>query len=213
MSTKRPRSKGRSQQIPTMIPKGKLLALVLAFAAVGGLAATGAFTSVEAERTADVSVSGDAGALLALEQTDGTDNSEFIESGTGASELVIDLNSSLNLNSDALTDTGGVINVTNNGEDTVNLNISVGTVESGVNVVFYEAGSDDSGTFLSASNQFSETFETLSDDTDDLVLSGTTDSATLNPGDTVQIGFAVEIVDDGTSISDTVFDDVTFIAE
>ncbi|ERG94186.1 MAG: hypothetical protein J07HQW2_00620, partial [Haloquadratum walsbyi J07HQW2] len=37
-----------------MIPKGKLLALLMIFTAVGGVAATGAFTTVEAERTADV---------------------------------------------------------------------------------------------------------------------------------------------------------------
>ncbi|ERG92237.1 MAG: hypothetical protein J07HQW1_02272 [Haloquadratum walsbyi J07HQW1] len=47
-----------------MIPKGKLLALLLAFTAVGGLAATGAFTTVQADRTADVTAAGDSNALL-----------------------------------------------------------------------------------------------------------------------------------------------------
>ncbi|ERG92165.1 MAG: hypothetical protein J07HQW1_02200 [Haloquadratum walsbyi J07HQW1] len=46
---------------------GKLLSPLMIFATAGTLLATGAFTAVEAERTADIDVAGDANALLAIQ--------------------------------------------------------------------------------------------------------------------------------------------------
>jgi hypothetical protein len=45
----------------------------MTFAAVGGLAATGAFTTVQADRTADVQTAGDANAVLALQAEPNTE--------------------------------------------------------------------------------------------------------------------------------------------
>jgi hypothetical protein len=110
-----------------MIPKGKLLALLLAFTAVGGLAATGAFTTVEAERTATVNVDGDADALLAIEPKN-TDTNDFVNQadGTGDSELQIDLSGgdAQALNTDAATNEENIITITNNGQNTVSFFIA-----------------------------------------------------------------------------------------
>jgi hypothetical protein len=110
-----------------MIPKGKLLALLLVFTAVGGLAATGAFTTVEAERTATVNVDGDADALLAIEPKN-TDTNDFVNQGegTGDSELQIDLSGgdANSLNTNAATNEENIITITNNGENTVSFFIA-----------------------------------------------------------------------------------------
>jgi hypothetical protein len=140
-----------------MIPKGKLLALLMAFSAVGGLAATGAFTTVEAERTADVSVDGDANALLGITPNQEGTNDFVQQTGTQDSELQIDLSGgdAQALNTDAATNEEDIITITNNGDDTVsffivtegglqdgtaslsNADTNAANVEERVNVEFY----------------------------------------------------------------------------
>ena len=194
-----------------MIPNGKLLALVLAFAAVGGLVATGAFTSVEAERTADVEVGGDDGALLALQPVNNDSGaSAFVSQDTAGSELTIDLSED-NINTNATTDAGGIINVTNNGNDAVGLNLSVsgGLVDSAsdeVDVAFYVPGNTNGGTELQ--NEFG-TYNQLLDDSS--VLTGNDDSVTIAPGEEVTIGLAIEIT--GGQLDGVVFESVSFLAE
>jgi hypothetical protein len=90
---------------------GKLFALLVVFVAIGLATATGAFTTVQADRTATVSVAGDEAALLALEPVPGSPASI----GNNG-QLQIELE---NVNPDAVTTFEQVINVTNNGEDTV----------------------------------------------------------------------------------------------
>ncbi len=103
-----------------MIPKGKLLALLLAFTAVGGLAATGAFTTVQAERTAEVNVDGDANALLQITPVPDPDNSDFIsENNTGSETFQISLDD--NVNARASTSAEDLVNITNNGEEPVDV--------------------------------------------------------------------------------------------
>jgi hypothetical protein len=97
----------------------------MVFTAVGGLAATGAFTTVEAERTADVSVEGDADALLAIEPKNNDTNDFVQQSSTGSSELAIDLTGDGNsLNADAATNEENIITITNNGQNTVSFFIA-----------------------------------------------------------------------------------------
>ena len=109
-----------------MIPKGKLLALLMAFSAVGGLAATGAFTTVEAERTADVNVSGDANALLGI-QPNNEDTNDFVQQeGTSDSALTLNLTGggADSLNTRAATNEEDIITITNNGDDAVSFFIA-----------------------------------------------------------------------------------------
>ncbi len=96
------------------IPRGKLLALVAIFAAVGIVTATGAFTTVSAERTAEIGVSGDSGALLGL------DAQHDIASNDGGTLSI----SMADVNLEAVTTYATVFTVSNNGENEVAVNVT-----------------------------------------------------------------------------------------
>ena len=207
-----------------MIPKGKLLALLMVFTAVGGLAATGAFTTVEAERTADMNVEGDAGALLAIQPTNTTDDTEFLtEDDTTDSEFQINLEEA-QLNTNATTTQEDFFNITNNGENTVAVWIatqggvqdgSVGSIsETNVNTTFYVDNSTGGVTPTSDHeniDQRIETYDTFVDDdgtSEDYVISQAQNASSsreapavdgiaveLEPGETVSVSMAIEIDD------------------
>jgi len=112
-------------------PKGKLLALVTIVAALGIVTATGAFTTVAAERTAEVSVAGDSAALLALSPTDGP-NGAYAEENGGLFE--IDFSDVGGVNDDAETDVQRVFNVTNQGTQDVTITITDSDTDDGTTV-------------------------------------------------------------------------------
>lgn len=85
-------------------PKGKLLALFAIFIAIGLVTATGAFSSVTAERTATVQTAGDANAFLGFQVVQSA-----YATTTASDELKITVSS---LNKNATTDLGVVFNVT-----------------------------------------------------------------------------------------------------
>ena len=126
-----------------MIPKGKLLALVLVFGAVGTLAATGAFTTVEAERTANVTVAGDANALLAVQPIEDGGDSDFInQQSTQGQAFEINLDGDNDgVNTNATTTAEDIFSITNNGEESVTvwINTENGAQASNdaVNTTFY----------------------------------------------------------------------------
>jgi hypothetical protein len=179
-----------------MIPKGKLLALLLVFTAVGGVAATGAFTTVQADRAASVSTSGDSSALLQIEPASGT---EFAEKDS-AGEVAINFNDNsangVNLDSETLDD--GVIKITNNGDESVTISASTETV-SGATIKFYVLGSDvtednsGSATELSASNEVP-----TGDGTTRFVVDSQSSGVTVGSGDSITLGLYVSVTD-GTS--------------
>lgn len=105
----------------------------------GALLGTGAFTTVEAQRTVTVNTDGDAGALLSLaEAGDGT-SSDVVSTENGL--LVIDFDAAANgsqgVNLDALTTVGAVsgdpldtvdtaaLEITNNGTETVDISFDI----------------------------------------------------------------------------------------
>jgi Flp pilus assembly protein TadG len=150
-----------------MRPKGKLLALVVMFAAVGLITATGAFTTVEAERTATVDVAGDSSALLQIEAANDIDEGAVSNADSGAAR--IDLNSAglddaAGLNTEANTTLTPLVNITNNGQNSVEVTISASTDEGNVNDVIAVDGS---------SNGFTPT--------------------SVGPGDSVQFGLIMDI--------------------
>lgn len=98
-------------------PKGKLFALLAIFVAIGLITATGAFTSVQAQRTMTVSVAGDGSALLGL-----ADAGQGYVNESGDTITIDFGNNGVNINAD--TDFGAVLNVTNNGASTVNVQIA-----------------------------------------------------------------------------------------
>ena len=220
-----------------MIPKGKLLALLLAFTAVGGLAATGAFTTVQAERTAEVNVDGDANALLQITPVPDPANSDFIsENNTGGGTFQISLDD--NVNARASTSAEDLVNITNNGEEPVDVWIAteggIQATNKSVNTTFYidddNVGdqlvrdtdsprllSDDIETY----NAFVNNDGPSSDDSDFTVSeveNGTHDlqpgkasAVSLAPGDTMTVSFAVEI-DKGVPENTNILNNVTIFA-
>lgn len=152
-----------------MNSKIKLLAVGVLLGVVALATATGAFTTVEAERTATVDVTGDANALLGLEEAD--------DIGTGAvsqenGQIVIDLSESglssseataEGLNPDANTTITPLLNVTNNGANDVDLETSIAENADGI-----------------------ENVEVVDSDGDSF------DGEQLDSGETVQIGLKVE---------------------
>ncbi|ERG94401.1 MAG: hypothetical protein J07HQW2_00835, partial [Haloquadratum walsbyi J07HQW2] len=102
-----------------MASLGKLLVVLMIFEAMCTLAATGAFTTVEAERTADVDAAGDASALVAITPPEDPANSSFIsQDNTQDSTFEIDLGDN-GVNANATTNAENLFNITNNGEESV----------------------------------------------------------------------------------------------
>lgn len=107
-------------------PKGKLFALLAIFAAIGLVTASGAFTSVTAERTATVDIAGDSAALLGL-APNSTANGAYATNATNG-ELELDFSSSnlpaSGLNPNATTFFGSVFDVQNNGNQEITVSIT-----------------------------------------------------------------------------------------
>lgn len=110
-------------------PRGKLFALLAIFAAIGLVTASGAFTSVTAERTVTVDIAGDSAALLGL-SPNSTANGAFATNATNG-ELQLDFSdsnmpSASGLNPNATTFFGSVFDVQNNGNQEINVTITNG---------------------------------------------------------------------------------------
>ena len=141
-----------------MRPKGKLFALLAVFAAIGLVTASGAFTSVAADRTVTVNTAGDSSALLGL-APNSSGNGDYASTENG--ELTIDLSeSNLNdindgtgVNINATTRIDHVINVTNNGAQPVDFYVTTSGGGTGdadnFTVEFYE-GADTSANLTNA---------------------------------------------------------------
>jgi len=174
-----------------MRPKGKLFALVAVFAAIAVVTASGAFTTVSAERTVTVDTAGDANALLALEgNSSGT--GEYVT--TENDQIVIDLSSPGNqgaegVNLNATTSMSYMINVTNNGDQEVDFYVTVTDNSNAVDLVFYNGS-----TYTTSSN-----------------ITGSTNGVQIGSGDQISIG--LQIVTDDSSSTIGINETVTFHAE
>ena len=217
--------------------KGKLLALLLVFGAVGTLAATGAFTTVEAERTADVNVAGDANALLQIVPNETEGDTSFIQqNNTGTGTFVIDLsgNGDAQLNQRGTTTSQDLFDITNNGNESVDVWINPeGGAQAGnvsVNTTFYiddehigsqinESSGSGTATDVSIDNRINE-FDAFTDSNDVVISQNNTATADETPaqeglavevgsGETVTVSMAIEIenssnVGDGDEILNNV---------
>lgn len=122
-------------------------------AGAGVISGTGAFDSVEADRSFEVSVSGDAGALLGLEATN--DTIAGMQDGGDPDNDVIyfEISSSettgnASINEDATTEFFNAFSVTNNGSETVNLSIELPQGVSGISFIVSSERSDNNPTDL-----------------------------------------------------------------
>ena len=176
-------------------PKGKLFALLAVFIAIGLVAATGAFTSVEAERTVSVNVADDSGALLQLEANGSSSNGAYATTDGG--QIVIDLDnpsglseSPAGLNDNATTEIFHIVNVTNQGPQTVGLSADVSNTNSDVKMTLVGNHSTPS---------------------QDVNLTGSGTINSLDTGQTASLGLVIVTDDAGSS---TNFNEtVTLIAD
>ncbi len=99
-----------------MRPKGKLLALFAIFVAIGLVTASGAFTSTSVDRTMTIGVADDSAALLGLAPNSTSQNGGYADGTGDVVSVTID-----NANLDADTHVDHVLNVSNNGDSTVDI--------------------------------------------------------------------------------------------
>jgi hypothetical protein len=168
-------------------PKGKLLALLAVFAALGIATATGAFTTVTAERTATVAVSGDSSAELGL-----SPNSEYASLNNGELEINFNPTDNQGVNINAATTVTDVFTITNNGDTPVTISLS----SSGDN-----AGAID---FAVASDGFLTTSGNAPSQDDVGIASGTqlslqSDSVRIGAGDSISVGMYIDTSDSDPS--------------
>ena len=95
----------------------KLFALLMVCIAAGGFVVTSAFTSVEAERTANVNVAGDANALLAIQPIPDPGDSSFVTQRT-TEDQTFQISSD---NTRASTSAEDLFKITNNGQEPVDV--------------------------------------------------------------------------------------------
>lgn len=126
----------------------------------GALIASGAFSQVEAQRDVTVQTAGDADAALGIELNETYSDSNYVSNGSGKAITIefTDVNDNATIYFDDLLD------ITNNGNQTVNLNAST----SSDAIMVYD---DTSDSFVSGGSSIS--------------------GDTLNTGDTGQIGIAI----------------------
>ena len=160
-------------------PKGKLFALLAIFVAIGIVTATGAFTSVQAERTVDATVDSDANAIVGLSPFDGpngnggaadTSSDGYANVENGVLQLNLGGYSSgspqgYSLNYNATTDYDYVFNVTNNGAQDFDYYITRdGEAANADNVVVFYEGPAGSGNNVTGTSANARTLTTGSTD-------------------------------------------------
>jgi hypothetical protein len=167
---------------------GKLLSLIAVFVAFGLVTTTGAFTTVEAQRTATVDVAGDSGALLGLENG----SSGLIQSPNGEIEITLDGSSAGGVNANAVTSVNEskFLNITNNGnKNGVEINMSYDTATS-VSVYFVVSSGDLDG--QTSSDLSSELSSSLFDPSTKYSISDPDNTVKLDPGETVSVGIIID---------------------
>jgi len=191
--------------------KGKLLALFAVFAAIGLVTATGAFTTVSAERTTTVNVAGDSSALLQLQPAAGPNGlsgegqsaqAGYARINNGQLEINIagwgNQGSGVNLNAE--TDIERVFTVTNQGTQSVNVSLT----DSG------PSSNDELVSFYNATNESEVTdLSTRSIETNE---GG--GAKTLDVGESMQVSIYIDTTQgSGLSDGDTLVDGITIEAD
>lgn len=158
-----------------MQPKGKLFVLLAVAVAIGLVTATGAFTTVTAQRTATVDVAGDDAALLGLAPANSDNGNEYANTNAGQLKVTLE---DLNLNAETTIEE--VVNVTNRGSQPVGVWIE----KAGDNpdyVMFYN------GTTLDNAHRMDNS---------------STEAQTLGVGQSIQVTIVVDTVGSGVGDGD-----------
>ncbi len=166
--------------------KGKLFVLLALIAAIGLVTATGAFGSVTASRTADVSVTGDDAALLALESASNPSGTYV----TGTDEISIDLSI---VGTNSTTEIPNAFNITNNGNQDVAVSIEAFGDNKGV-IAFAVEGSQ-----LDETNGAAGTADLEWPETNAYRIDGSGTDIDLEAGDRIQVGIYIDTADGNPS--------------
>jgi hypothetical protein len=179
-------------------PRGKVFAIVLLFAAVTLVAASGAFTSVSAERTATVDVAADSQAFLALFANGSSPNGGFATNDTGPNgELTIDISTTQSggsgVNPNAVTNVDDVFVIQNQGTQPVDVTI---TDDNGA-VTFYDTAASTTGSapYSLTSLEGGNTVELGVGDSVSVGVQVDTTGGTLSPSTTVAVTVTAEAVE------------------
>jgi len=172
----------------------------------GAILGTGAFDTVEAQRTVTVETAADADALLAFEAAE--EDSPYVTTDDGQVEINLDGNENddadaSGLNQNAITTFNELVQITNNGTQ------AVGTLEFEI-----DADSDDNNGVLSVVYDGSSVEDADTDD--DIYTSGNVLSdSTLDIGSSETFGLEVDLLDDDnpSRLDDAVEFTLTIIAE
>jgi hypothetical protein len=190
-----------------MRSKGKLLALIAIFAAVALVTGTGAFSTVEAERTADVNIAGDSSALLGLEPA-GSGHLIDNQSNEVAITLAGNTNNPGGVNRNAITTVNRTdfLKITNNGADEVELGIQAST-KSNVEVYFVVGSGT---TSLDEVSSISVGNVSTFDPSKKYPIQN--NSVTIGSGSEIYVGIVIDVGDVSTN-DEIITDDVTITAE
>jgi len=170
----------------------------------GALIGTGAFTTVEAQRTVSVQTAGDASAFLGLEAADRPDNStsaptdsaganqdEYV-SGGGDSPIQINLDGNsegaAGLNQDAKTTFRNLVAVTNNGTQDINsITLKIEPDAGSFSDEPFGVTVDDDGTPITVDNA-DEILGATGNNSNDPT------STALTPGGTIDFGMVIDLI-------------------
>lgn len=161
----------------------------------GALVGTGAFTTVQAERTVSVETAGDADAFLALTPASGQ-NGDYADGSGDTIEITLDQNagtaSAQGLNQNAITTIRNIVEVANNGTQTVtSLTLEFTTTPSNVDP-------DDTFTFLVDDGSNQDSVDHAAGGVD--ILTGNNSvSSDLGTGETINFGLEVDLINGGNN--------------
>jgi hypothetical protein len=134
---------GYTRKISMYLPRGKLLALIAVVVAASMVSATGAFSSTEVQRSAEIKVVGDKKAYLAIQPSDkpNGDYAKTTDGGKFKLAITSTKEGGQGLNKDSLTAMHNVIAITNQGTQTVSVTVDE---KSNNNAVTFYKGADPS---------------------------------------------------------------------
>jgi hypothetical protein len=165
----------------------------------GALIGTGAFTTVEAERTVNVETAGDASAFLSL--TPARSNGNFVDNSSDTIE--IDLNGTdsndgdaSGLNQNARTRFADLVQVGNNGTQAItelNLSVSVTGTDN-------DSAHEDAFKITAGGSAFDVNSSTSKNILTEVDLSSDGGVDELNPGQTVVFGIEIDLLSDDVGI-------------
>jgi hypothetical protein len=163
----------------------------------GAILGTGAFDTVEAQRTVSVETTGDANALLGLAPADrGDDENAYVTQEDGTISINLDGNDEADgLNQNARTTFRNLVRVTNQGTQTVNtLSLQFTTTPEEI---------DPTTTFSFPVDEADDDGETIVNHPDDAaanILTGENDiPSSLEPGDAIEFGLEIDLIDGGNN--------------